>query len=277
MTLAARARLLDGLPARERRVLAGGVSTVLLEGGDGPPLLLLHGGIECGGAYWAPVLARLAEHHRVVAPDAPGLGESAPVARLDDATFARWLRELIDATCDTPPVLVAHSLLGTLAARFAAAHGHTLARLVIYAAPGVGPYRMPLALRVVAARFAIRPTARNGERFERFALLDRERTRRRAPAWFDAFSAYSRSRARVPHVKRTMNGLIRTGTRQVADAELRRIDVPVSLVWGRHDRMTPLPLAEAANARLGWPLRVVEDAAHVPHIEQPDRFLEVLS
>ena len=74
-----------------------------------------------------------------------------------------------------------------------------------------------------------------------------------------------------------MNGLIRTGTRQVPDAELRRIGVPASLLWGRHDRMTPLPLAEAASARLGWPLHVIEDAAHVPHIEQPDRFLEVLS
>ena len=34
--------------------------------------------------------------------------------------------------------------------------------------------------------------------------------------------------------------------------------------------MTPLPLAEAASTRLGWPLHVVDDAAHVPHIEQPD-------
>ena len=61
-----------------------GISTAVLEGGDGPPLVLLHGGIECGGAYWAPVIARLAENHRLVVPDAPGLGESEPVARLDD-------------------------------------------------------------------------------------------------------------------------------------------------------------------------------------------------
>ena len=272
-----RRRLLDGLPVRERRVVAGGVATALLEGGDGPPLLLLHGGIECGGVYWAPALARLAEQHRIVVPDAPGLGESAPVAELDDARFARWLRELIGLTCDEPPALVAHSLFGTLAARFAVAHSDALARLLVYAAPGVGPYRMPLGLRVVAVRFALRPTARNGERFERFALLDRERTRRRAPAWFDAFSAYGLACARVPHVKRTMNGLIRSGTRRVPDAELRRIGVPAALLWGRHDRMTPLPLAEAASARLGWPLHVIDDAAHVPHIEQPDRFLEVLS
>jgi 2-hydroxymuconate-semialdehyde hydrolase len=47
---------------------------------------LLHGGIECGGAMWAPVLAQLAQHHRVVVPDVPGLGESAPLDRLNAST-----------------------------------------------------------------------------------------------------------------------------------------------------------------------------------------------
>ena len=117
-----------GFRSSERRLDAGGVSTALLEGGAGPPLVLLHGGIECGGAYWAPVIARLVENHRVVVPDAPGLGESEPVARLDDETFARWLRELIRLTCEARPTLVAHSLFGTLAARFAAAHGDSLSR-----------------------------------------------------------------------------------------------------------------------------------------------------
>jgi pimeloyl-ACP methyl ester carboxylesterase len=167
---------------------------------------------------------------------------------------------------------VAHSLFGTLAARFAAAHGDSLARLIVYAAPGVGRYRMPLGLRIVAIRVAVRPNERNEERFERFALLDREPTRRRDPAWFDSFSAYALSRARVKHIKRTMSRLIKAGTKRVPDAELQRIGIPAALLWGRHDRMTPLPLAEAASTRLGWPLHIVDDAAHVPHIEQPDGF-----
>ncbi len=274
---AARQRLLAGFPASQGRVDAGGASTALLEGGAGSPLLLLHGGIECGGAYWAPVISRLVENHRVVVPDAPGLGESEPLARLDDETFARWLRELIRLTCETRPTLVAHSLFGTLAACFAAAHGDSLSRLVVYAAPGVGPYRMPIGLRIVAMRFALRPNQRSGERFERFALLDRERTRQRDPAWFDSFSAYALSRARVSHVKRTMSRLIKIGTQRVPDAELQRIRIPAALLWGRHDRMTPLRLAEAASTRLGWPLHVVDDAAHVPHIEQPDGFVDRLA
>jgi 2-hydroxymuconate-semialdehyde hydrolase len=271
-----RERLLAGLPVRERRVDAAGVATALFEGGAGPPLVLLHGGIESGGVYWAPVIARLAANHRVVVPDAPGLGESAPFARLDDEGFARWLHELINRTCEARPILVAHSLFGTLAARFAA-HGDALARLVVYAAPGIGRYRMPLGLRIVAARFALRPNERNGARFERYALLDRERTRRRDPAWFDSFGAYTRSRAGVPHVKRTMRALLGIGTVHVPDAELRRIGIPVTLLWGRNDRMTPPALARAASTRLGWPLHVVDGAAHVPHLEQPESFVDRLT
>ncbi len=109
-----RRRLLDGLPVRERRVVAGGVATALLEGGDGPPLLLLHGGIECGGVYWAPVLARLAEQHRIVVPDAPGLGESAPVAELDDARV-----RALAPRADRPDLRRAAGAGGALAVRHA--------------------------------------------------------------------------------------------------------------------------------------------------------------
>jgi len=45
---------------------------------------------------------------------------------------------------------------------------------------------------------------------------------------------------------------------------------------GRHDRFVPLRLAESASARLGWPLHVIDDAGHVPHLEQPDAFLAAL-
>ena len=56
-----------------------------------------------------------------------------------------------------------------------------------------------------------------------------------------------------------------------------RIPTPAALVWGRHDRMTPLSLAEAARARLGLPLHVVDDAGHVPHIEAPGAFADALA
>jgi pimeloyl-ACP methyl ester carboxylesterase len=272
----ARERMLAGVPVTERRVLLAGVSTALLEAGDGPPLVLLQGGIECGGAYWAPVVSPLAERHRLIVPDAPGLGRSEPVARLDATAFADWFAELLRETCQQKPTLIAHSLHGSLAARFAVAHGDLLRRLVIYAAPGIGPYRMPLGLRVVAVRFGLRPTASNAERFDRWAFFDFDQARRRDPAWLEAFSTYTRLRAAVPHVKRTMGQLIKVGTKQIPDSDLRRIPVPTALLWGRHDRFVPLWLAEAASARLGWPLHVIDDAGHVPHIERTGAFVDAL-
>jgi 2-hydroxymuconate-semialdehyde hydrolase len=226
---------------------------------------------------WAPVLGRLAQQHRVVVPDVPGLGESAPAPRLDVDTFARWLAGLVGQTALDRPTIVAHSLIGSLATRVAILDSDLLGRLVVYAAPGVGPYRLPLALRYVAIRWAIRPTPRNAERFDRFALLDLDATRRRDPGWFEAFEAYTRARAVEPHVKKTMSRLVAAETKPIPAAQLARIEAPTSLLWGRHDRMVPVAIGQAAASRHGWSLHVIDGAAHAPHIEQPDAFVEALT
>ncbi|MET7899214.1 alpha/beta fold hydrolase [Streptomyces mirabilis] len=61
-----------------RTLVVDGVRTSYLEAGEGTPLLLLHGGEFGGGAEvcWEHVIPGLAEHHRVVAPDLLGFGET---------------------------------------------------------------------------------------------------------------------------------------------------------------------------------------------------------
>ena len=71
----ARERMLAGIPVSERRLPLAGVSTAVLEGGDGPPMVLLHGPGEFAAA-WLPVLPELVRTHRVIAPDLPGHGAS---------------------------------------------------------------------------------------------------------------------------------------------------------------------------------------------------------
>ena len=40
--------------------------------------------------------------------------------------------------------------------------------------------------------------------------------------------------------------------------------------------MVPLAIGQHAADNLGWPLHVIDDAAHAPHIEQPERFVAAL-
>lgn len=196
---------------------------------------------------------------------------------MDAAAFDEWFRALLsEAITAERPILLAHSMVGSLAARFAAGNADRLQTLVLYGVPGIGPFRMPLGLMAAAIRFSVRHDEASFERFLPWPFLDPERTRGRDPEWFGAFSAYMVSRGSVPHARRTMRQLIAAGKKRIKDDELRRIHVPTALLWGAQDRMTPLSLAEGTSERLDWPLHVVHDAGHVPHIEQPAAFVEEL-
>ncbi len=214
--------------------------------------------------------------HRVVAPDLPGLGESAPLPRLDPDSFGDWLAALLAVTGDEPPTLVAHSLPGNIAARFAARHPDALRRLVLVATPGLGAFRPPPGLLVSAVRLNLRPSKRNLERFSRWPYLDRQRTGAELGAWHDALDTYLLSRAAIPHVRRTMGQVVRAGRKGIPADEVHAIEMPVALLWGSGDRMAPLSAAKAASSYLGWRLRIIHAAGHLPHVEQPEAFAQAL-
>lgn len=109
-----RDRLLAGIPLTERRLRLAGVSTALLEGSEGPPLVLLHSSGEFA-ALWMRVIPDLVATHRVIAPDLPGHGASEVGDTLLGADrVLAWLDELIERTCSSPPSLVGHGLGGTI-------------------------------------------------------------------------------------------------------------------------------------------------------------------
>ena len=57
---------------------------------------------------------------------------------------------------------------------------------------------------------------------------------------------------------------------------LYRLTAPTALIWGRHDLANPVPAAERASVRFGWPLYVIDDAADDPAIERPEAFVTAL-
>jgi len=265
----ARRRLLAGAPVTERRLDLAGVSTAVLEGGDGPPVVLLHGQGGWSG-MWLPVIADLVTTHRVVAPDLPGLGASEmPDDPPDAARVLAWLDELIQRTCPAPPALVGASLGASIAARFAIAHPDRLSRLVLMGAGSLARFRPAPGVALALIRFIARPSERTHHGFMRQVTVDPARVRALLGERWEASQAYNLDRARTPSVRAANRRLLRElGTKTIPPRELARIAVPTSLIWGRHDRVMRLRIAEAASVRYGWPLHVIEDAGHFS-LEQP--------
>jgi pimeloyl-ACP methyl ester carboxylesterase/ubiquinone/menaquinone biosynthesis C-methylase UbiE len=271
-----RARLTAGLPVTERRLRIAGISTALLEGGDGPPILLLHGPGE-SAVNWRWIIPDLAATHHVIAPDLPahgssGVPEGEPTAEL----VLDWLGQLIDRTCPEPPVVVGHVIGGAIAARFAAADGQRIRRLVLVDSLGLSAFRPSPRFALTMAGFLMYPTEGTYERFMNQCAYDLDGLRREMGADWEAFVSYNLSSARSPASKTAGKIFRQVGLPQIPPEDLARIAVPTDLVWGRHDRANRLPVAEAAARRFGWPLHVIENAADDPQRDQPDAFLKVL-
>jgi len=113
---------------------------------DAPPLVLVHGGRDhCRNWDW--VAADLCRDWHVVAPDLRGHGDSAWVSDGDYsmAGYVYDLAQLVHTLGDAPVTLVAHSLGGNVALRFAGLFPDRVAKIV--AIEGLGPSPAMLAKR----------------------------------------------------------------------------------------------------------------------------------
>lgn len=120
-----------GVPVDERSVTVNGLETRYITAGQGKPLLLLHGSLECGALSWYPVLPALARTFRVIAPDCPGYGESAkPATTYDAAFYTTWLHGFLH-TLNVPQLpLIGSSQGGAIALHYAIRHPFRVKQLV---------------------------------------------------------------------------------------------------------------------------------------------------
>lgn len=271
----ARERLLEGLPVTDRRLEVAGVSTAVLEGGDGPPIVLLPAPGEFG-ALWMRVIPDLVRTHRVIAPDLPGSGASVSDGPPDVRSVLTWLGELIHQTCAVPPVLVGHTAGGALAARFAVDHSDRLDRLVLVDAYGLARFRPAVKMALSMIPVFLRPTERSVDRAFRHCFVDVDEVRAEMDERWEWMAAYALDRFRTPSVKAAGRSLGPQLVSAIPSEDLARIAVPTTLIWGRHDLGARLEIAEAASARYDWPLHVIENAADDPAIERPEVFLQAL-
>lgn len=273
----ARQRLLAAMPVRETRLDLAGVSTAVLEGGDGLPVILLHGPSGYA-AHWMGVIPGLVANHRVIAPDLPGHGGSEVMSgTLDARRVSAWVGELIERTCKSPPVLVGQTLGGAIAARFACDQGRRLSGLVLVDSFGLSAFNPAPEFGFALTEFLARPTEDTHRSLWRHCAFDLDGLRQRMADYWEPFETYNVDRARAPSVQAALSALMeQIGSPAISPVDLARIAVPTVMVWGRHDRATPLTVAEAASARFGWPLRVIENSADDPPIERPEALLRIL-
>lgn len=272
-----RERMLAAVPFTERRVRLAGVSTAVLEGGDGPPVVLLHGQGEFWGV-WLRVLGDLARTHRVIVVDLPGHGASTDIdGPLDAEVMVRWVDELIAETCDEPPVLVGHLLGGAIAARYAVAHSHRLAHLVLVDSMGLNWFRPSPRFAIPMVAFVARPTPRSRDRLFDRCFVDFDQVGDDFGDLWDVLLDYALDRARTPENQAALRALMpRVGVPAIAREDLDRIEAPTTLIHGRHGLQVPLRAAQRASERHGWPLHVIDGARDDPAAEQPQAFLDTL-
>lgn len=272
-----RERLLAGVPVRERRLELEGVSTAVLEGGSGAPVVLLHGPGE-HAPRWLEVLPGLVATHRVIAPDLPGHGASeVSGGPLTAERMLAWLEALIARTCTSPPALVGQTVGGAIAARFAIEHGNRIGRLVLADALGLAPFQPAPEFAEALTAYLAGPDRRTFEALWRRCAFDLDGVRDRLGDRWDATATYTLDWIRAPGSAAVLTAVMEQfGFPPIPPEDLGRIAVPTTLIWGRHDLATRLAVAEAASARYGWPLHVIEGAAAAPATDQPERFVEVL-
>ncbi len=277
VALQGRDRLLEGLPVVERRLDLAGISTPILEGGQGPPLVLLHGPGE-HALKWLRVLPDLVRRHRVVAPDLPGHGASTVThGTLDAERVVRWLGELLEEACPAPATVVGHVVAGPIAARLAASRHRRIARLVLVDTLGLVPFQPSPEFAGALHAFLAEPDEATFAGLWRYCAHDVDRVRAELGERWETFIGYSLERVRSPEGNQALHMVMEHfGLPMMPPSDLKRIEIPVALIWGRHDLATGLSVGEEASRQYGWPLYIVEGAADDPAMEQPVGFVAAL-
>jgi pimeloyl-ACP methyl ester carboxylesterase len=227
---------------------------------NGPALMLLHGVNDQAGT-WAPVVPALAAQTRLLVPDLPGHGDSAPAeGPIAMSMMLERLHAIVECEGITRLVLAGNSMGGWLSILYALAHPDRVQALVLEDSSGM-PWALSVPLIANSREDAVTMyRAVNGPHAE-------------VPEW--AIDSLLKRAAGSPMLRVMMSNVV---PHLVSDAQLGSLRAPTTLVWGKDDGVLPTAYAEALQKKIpGARLEVIAGAAHIPHRQQPERFVECLT
>jgi pimeloyl-ACP methyl ester carboxylesterase len=276
--------------ARRHRVHDQDMQIVI--GGDGQPMLLIHG-LQDDLDTWRHVFGPLSQRHRVIAPDLPGFGRSnKPGGRYDVARYARDVLGLMDAL-SIPAAHMVGSSLGAMVAEHLALFSPGRVRALTLIGGTLSVTAQPASTRGGLLRRLFPDYV--DRRYFAELRADPERA-------FRTLEPYYASLDNLPEAdqqflrQRVMDRVNDEAQRKAALSvsqgfvryfighlrEIRRrtpaLTLPTHVVWGEADRVFPFVNGPArAQLQPGASFTAIPNAGHLPQQEQPQALLTLLA
>lgn len=276
------------LPSMELRELTiHGQRMTYRTAGEGPVLLLIHG-MAGSSATWRHAMPGLSRRFCVLAPDLLGHGESTkgPGGDYSLGALASGLRDLLVALGHDRATVVGQSLGGGVAMQLAYQYPERCERLVLVSSGGLGREVSPL-LRLLSlpgseALLSLGCSQRIRGGISRATGLASRLGLQPVPVLAELWRSYSSlgdAETRRAFL-RTLRAVIDRGGQSVSAANRLHLaaEMPSLIVWGSADRIIPVEHAYEAHAAItGSRMEIFDGVGHYPHVEDPDRFVSLLS
>ncbi len=254
--------------------------------GTGPPLVLLHG-ITSTSEAWRGVMPKLAERYTVIAPDMIGHGRSAkPRGDYSLGAYAAGVRDLLAVLGFENGTVVGHSFGGGIALQFAYLFPEYVDRLVLVASGGLGREVHPLlrAATLPGSEWVLPLLAREwpvkaGEAVARFAARLGVEAGADLAEFARGYASLVEEGARDAFLH-TMKGVIEPDGQRVSamDRIYLADQMPFLIIWGSVDPVIPVEHGRRTHAVVPNSRYVeFEGAGHWPMLDDPHRFVDVLS
>lgn len=241
-----------------------------VEAGSGPPVVLLHG-LWGGRNEWSLNIEPLSADFRVIAPDQIGFAESdKPQTNYHMGLMAQFLVGMLDALEIPKATVVGHAMGATVGTYAAVHYPERVDRLILV--DGIGyrrdrPPSLPTPAQLRFRRIATGSSvAATGALLKRRVFNDALVT----DAWAEeAFQIWLTA-------AHAIGTLIQSGG-DVTKEEMRSIKAPTLIVWGKEDELGgPESADEALQDIPGSQAAIVENAGHLPQVDQPDEFNRIV-